>query len=200
MRARMARLLGDNMSGGMHGIWIGTFHATSARLLRRYGETVGLRKEFVIYDTDDQRRLMTRVLTDLNVPERLFPVRQVMSVLDRAKNQAIDAAAFQPNDYFDDVVAKAYKAYEERLAAANATDFGGLLVAALRLCHPDNPASAELAQRFDHVLVDEFQDTNSVQYRLVRFLSNGTQSITVVGDEDQSIYKWRGADIRNILD
>jgi DNA helicase-2/ATP-dependent DNA helicase PcrA len=199
MRERVSRLINPN-GGGLHGIWIGTFHATSARLLRRHGEAVGLRKDFVIYDDDDQRRLMTRVLTDLNVPDRLFPVRQVLSVIDRAKNQGIDAAAFQPNDYFDDVVAKAYKAYEERLAAANATDFGSLLLLALKLCHPDSPAAAELAQRFDHVLVDEFQDTNSVQYRLVRFLSNRTQSITVVGDEDQSIYKWRGADIRNILD
>jgi DNA helicase-2/ATP-dependent DNA helicase PcrA len=199
MRERVSRLINPS-GGGMSGIWIGTFHATSARLLRRYGEAVGLRKDFVIYDSDDQRRLMTRVLADLNVPERLFPVRQVLSVIDRAKNQAIDAASFQPTDYFDDVVAKAYKVYEERLAAANATDFGGLLVAALRLCYPDSPVAAELAQRFDHVLVDEFQDTNSVQYRLVRFLSNRTQSITVVGDEDQSIYKWRGADIRNILD
>jgi DNA helicase-2/ATP-dependent DNA helicase PcrA len=199
MRERVGRLINPN-GGGVHGIWIGTFHATSARLLRRYGEAVGLRKDFVIYDDDDQRRLMTRVLTDLNVPERLFPVRQVLSVIDRAKNLGLDAQTFQPTDYFDDVVAKAFRAYEERLAAANATDFGGLLVAALRLCQAESPVAAELAQRFEHVLVDEFQDTNSVQYRLVRFLSNRTQSITVVGDEDQSIYKWRGADIRNILD
>jgi DNA helicase-2/ATP-dependent DNA helicase PcrA len=199
MRERVSRLINPS-GGGASGLWIGTFHATSARLLRKYGEAVGLRKDFIIYDDDDQRRLMTRVLTDLNVPERLFPVRQVLSVIDRAKNQGLDAKDFQPNDYFDDVVAKAYKVYEERLAAANATDFGGLLVAALKLCHPDSPVAAELAGRFDHVLVDEFQDTNSVQYRLVRFLSNRTQSITVVGDEDQSIYKWRGADIRNILD
>jgi DNA helicase-2/ATP-dependent DNA helicase PcrA len=199
MRERVSRLINPS-GGGVSGLWIGTFHATSARLLRRYGEVVGLRKDFLIYDDDDQRRLMTRVLADLGVPERLFPVRQVLSVIDRAKNQGIDAAGFQPADYFDDVVAKAYKAYEERMAAANATDFGGLLVAALRLCESGSPVAAELAQRFDHVLVDEFQDTNSVQYRLVRFLSNRTQSITVVGDEDQSIYKWRGADIRNILD
>src|SRR5205823_5329903 len=155
--------------------------------------------DFVIYDDDDQRRLMTRVLADLAVPERLFPARQVLGAIDRAKNQGIDQDRFKPADYFDDVVGKAYKLYEERMAAANATDFGGLLVAALRLCHA--PSSApELALRFDHVLVDEFQDTNSVQYRLVKFLSKRTDSITVVGDEDQSIYKWRGADIRNILD
>ncbi len=127
-------------------------------------------------------------------------MRQVLSAIDRAKNQGITAASFQPGDYFDDVVAKAYKLYEERLAASNATDFGGLLIAALQCCLGDTPTAHQIAERFDHVLVDEFQDTNSVQYKLVRCLSNRTGSITVVGDEDQSIYKWRGADIRNILD
>jgi DNA helicase-2/ATP-dependent DNA helicase PcrA len=200
MRERVGRLLGAGVAHGQYGIWIGTFHATAARLLRKYGEAVGLRKDFIIYDDDDQRRLMTRVLADLGVPERLFPVRQVLSVIDRAKNQGVDAERFTPGDYFDDVVAKAYREFEARMAAANATDFGGLLLSALKLCHRDSPVAAELDDRFDHVLVDEFQDTNSVQYRLVRFLSQRTNSITVVGDEDQSIYKWRGADIRNILD
>ena len=140
------------------------------------------------------------MLTDLKVPERMFPVRQVLSAIDRAKNQGTGADAFPSNDYFDDVVGKAYRLYEERLAAANATDFGGLLLATLRLVASGTPAAQEIAERFDHVLVDEFQDTNSVQYRLVRLLARRTGSITVVGDEDQSIYRWRGADIRNILD
>jgi DNA helicase-2/ATP-dependent DNA helicase PcrA len=199
LKARAGKLLGAR-DEGLFGMWLGTFHSLSARLLRRYGEAVGLGKDFVIYDDDDQKRLMSRILTDLQVPEKMFPVRQVLSAIDRAKNQGIDAERFQPADYFDDVVGKAYRAYEERLRAANATDFGGLLIAALRLCTADSPAAPELFARFDHVMVDEFQDTNSVQYRLVRFLSQRTKSITVVGDEDQSIYKWRGADIRNILD
>ena len=130
-----------------------------------------------------------RVLTDLKVPERMFPVRQVLSAIDRAKNQGITAAAFSPATTSTTWSAKAYQLYEERLAAANATDFGGLLLTALQLCVGDTPAAHELAERFDHVLVDEFQDTNSVQYRLVRCLSHRTGSITVVGDEDQSIYK-----------
>jgi DNA helicase-2/ATP-dependent DNA helicase PcrA len=200
LRERVGRLLGSRMGLGGGGLWVGTFHAVSARLLRQWGAAVGLRKDFVIYDDDDQKRLLGRVLADLKVPERLFPVRQVLSAIDRAKNQGITADAFQPGDYFDDVVAKAYRLYEERLATANATDFGGLLLAALRLCIGDTPEAHQLAERFDHVLVDEFQDTNSVQYKLVRCLSRRTDSITVVGDEDQSIYKWRGADIRNILD
>jgi DNA helicase-2/ATP-dependent DNA helicase PcrA len=200
LRERVRDLLYERMGVGLAGLSVGTFHSISARLLRQYGEAVGLRKDFVIYDTDDQKRLMARVLTDLKVPERMFPVRQVLSAVDRLENQGIPAAGFQPGDYFDDVVAKAYHLFEERMAAANATDFGGLLLHTLRMCVGDTPAAHMLAERFDHVLVDEFQDTNSVQYKLVRCLSHRTKSITVVGDEDQSIYKWRGADIRNILD
>jgi DNA helicase-2/ATP-dependent DNA helicase PcrA len=200
LRQRVRDLLIEKMGVGLAGLSVGTFHSISARLLRQYGEAVGLKKDFVIYDTDDQKRLMARVLTDLKVPERMFPVRQVLSAVDRLENQGIMAAGFQPGDYFDDVVAKAYTLYEERMAAANATDFGGLLLHTLRMCVSDGPAAHLLAERFDHVLVDEFQDTNSVQYKLVRCLSRRTKSITVVGDEDQSIYKWRGADIRNILD
>ena len=200
LRERVRDLLRERVGVGLAGLSVGTFHSVAARLLRTYGEGVGLRKDFVIYDTDDQKRLMARVLTDLKVPERMFPVRQVLSAVDRLENQGIAAAAFQPGDYFDDVVAKAYTLFEERMAAANATDFGGLLLHTLRLCVGDGPAARLLAERFDHVLVDEFQDTNSVQYKLVRCLSQRTRSITVVGDEDQSIYKWRGADIRNILD
>jgi DNA helicase-2/ATP-dependent DNA helicase PcrA len=200
LRERVDKLLWERMKVGSRGLWVGTFHAISARILRQWGEAVGLRKDFVIYDDDDQKRLLGRVLTDLKVPERMFPVRQVLSAIDRAKNSGISAASFNSDDYFDDVVGKAYKLYEERLAAANATDFGGLLMRTLELVASGTPASQEIAERFDHVLVDEFQDTNSVQYRLVRLLSNRTGSMTVVGDEDQSIYRWRGADIRNILD
>ncbi len=199
MKERVARLLGHEGSD-LPGMWLGTFHGLSARLLRLYGEAVGIRKDFVIYDADDQRRLMARVLHDLNISEKTFPVRQVVAIIDRAQNQGISAANFAASGPLDKVVASAYRSYEERLAAANAVDFGGLLLWALRLGSPDSSVAAALAERFDHVLVDEFQDTNSVQYRLVRFLSRRTGSITVVGDEDQSIYGWRGADIRNILD
>jgi len=200
MRERVSKLLWERLGVGAQGLWLGTFHSVSARLLRTWGAHIGVRRDFVVYDDDDQKRLMARVLIDLAVPERMFPVRQVMSVIDGAKNQGISAAEFTPHDYFDDVVAKAYALYEERLRAANATDFGGLLLSALRLCEQASPGRDEVRARFDHVLVDEFQDTNSVQYRLVRALSGRTGSITVVGDEDQSIYGWRGADIRNILD
>jgi len=199
LRERVGKLMGGGESL-VRGLWLGTFHGLSARLLRQYGEAIGLRKDFVIYDTDDQRRLMQRVLTELKVPEKQFPVRQVLSAIDRQKNNGVDADKFEPGDFFEDVIGKAYRAYEARLKLANAVDFGGLLIKALKLCTPGTPAGDELMHRFDHVLVDEFQDTNNVQYRMVRYLSRATNSLTVVGDEDQSIYKWRGADIRNILD
>ncbi len=197
LRARATALLGDGRID-VRGLWLGTFHSLSARLLRVYGEAIGIRKDFVIYDTDDQKRLLTRVMADLGVSDRHFPVRQVQWAIDEAQNRGVDAAHFEAGDYFSDVVAKVFKEYARRMRASNAVDFGGLLLSALDLCRPDSPAMEELASRFDHVLVDEFQDTNQVQYRLVRFLSHAGRSITVVGDEDQSIYKWRGADIRNI--
>ena len=199
LKERVERLFGGP-GEGTYGMWLGTFHGIAARLLRRFGTAIGVRKEFVIYDDDDSRRLMSRVLADMKVVEKNFPVRQVLSLIDRAKNQGVTADNFPSGDYFDEVVSKAYRLYEERLTAANAVDFGGLLLSARNLCKADCSAAPELAHLFDHVMVDEFQDTNSVQYRLVRFLSHRTGSITVVGDEDQSIYRWRGADIRNILD
>jgi DNA helicase-2/ATP-dependent DNA helicase PcrA len=199
LKDRVERLFGG-AGPGTYGMWLGTFHGIAARLLRRFGEAVGVRKEFVIYDDDDSRRLMSRVLADLQITEKRFPVRQVLAVIDRAKNQGTTADRFPSGDHFDEVVGKAYRLYEERLTAASAVDFGGLLLKALALCKADCPAAPALAGLFDHVLVDEFQDTNHVQYHFVRFLSQRTGSITVVGDEDQSIYGWRGADIRNILD
>jgi len=199
LKERVERLF-DGPGQGTHGMWLGTFHGIAARLLRQFGEAVGIRKDYVIYDDDDSRRLMGRVLADMKVPEKTFPVRQVLGIIDRAKNQGTTADDFPSGDYFDEVVGKAYRLYEERLRAASAVDFGGLLLLSLALCKADCPAAPLLAQLFDHVLVDEFQDTNNVQYRFVRFLSHRTKSITVVGDEDQSIYRWRGADIRNILD
>jgi DNA helicase-2/ATP-dependent DNA helicase PcrA len=199
LKERVEKLF-DGAGPGIHGMWLGTFHGIAARLLRRFGEAVGVKKDFVIYDDDDSRRLMQRVLVDMNVPEKRFPVRQVLGAIDRAKNQGTSAENFPSVGFFDEVVSKAYRLYEARLSAASAVDFGGLLLKTLDMCKADSPAAPALAELFQHVLVDEFQDTNHVQYALVRFLSQRTGSITVVGDEDQSIYGWRGADIRNILD
>jgi DNA helicase-2/ATP-dependent DNA helicase PcrA len=199
LKDRVERLLGT-AGPATYGIWLGTFHGIAARLLRRFGEAVGVPRQFVIYDEDDARRLMSRVLADLNIPEKRFPARQVLAVIDRAKNQGVGADEFPSGGYYDEAVSRAYRHYEDRLAAAGAVDFGGLLLRTLAMCKVDCPVAPVLEGLFDHVLVDEFQDTNRVQYELVRFFSQRTGSITVVGDEDQSIYGWRGADIRNILD
>ena len=138
-RARRQAALGAD--GDRHARAVGRdVPRDGARILRQWGEAVGLRKDFVIYDDDDQKRLLARVLIDLKVPERMFPVRQVLSAIDRAKNQGMSGADFVSNDYFDDVVGKAYRLYEERLAAANATDFGGLLLSVLKLVASGTPA------------------------------------------------------------
>jgi len=196
MRARAEQLLG----GSATGLWIGTFHSICARLLRIYGDRVGLTRNFVIYDEDDQQSLIKRTLTDLGVPERLYAPREVLTHIDRAKNEGISAEEYVGDDFFTDLVAKVYPEYERRLAAADAVDFNDLLlkVVALLRGHPD--VAEHLSERFQHVLVDEFQDTNHVQYDLVRLFSARHHNLCVVGDDDQSIYGWRGAKVQNILD
>lgn len=180
--------------------WIGTFHALCARLLRRYGSGVGLQPQFVIYDTADQRALVDRVLTDLGVPLRMFSAADVLSHIDRAKNDGIGPREYAPNDFFTDVVAKVYPEYERRLLQANAVDFGNLLVKMVELLRNEQELAKTLSERFAYLLVDEFQDTNHVQYELVRLLTREHHNLCVVGDDDQSIYSWRGADISNILE
>ncbi|HEY4059673.1 MAG TPA: UvrD-helicase domain-containing protein [Kofleriaceae bacterium] len=193
MRHRLRELLGEAADT----MWIGTFHATCARLLRRWGGYVGLKKGFVIFDDDDQIKLVERLLKDNGLDE-VVSARTVLSRFDRAKNQGVDPRAIKTGN-FDDVVEQIYPLYEARLAQENAVDFNDLLLKVLRLFEIDE-ARAHLAVRFRHVLVDEFQDTNKVQYSLVRRFSEATRNLTVVGDDDQSIYAWRGAEPRNLLD
>ncbi len=195
MRERAEKLLG----GSAAGLWIGTFHSICARLLRMHGQPVGLSRNFTIYDDDDQLALLKRILTDLGVPERLFAPREILWRIDRAKNEGIRPESYQGEDYFTDLVAKVYPEFERRLLAADAVDFGNLLLKAVELLRVDTQLAERLSRRFEQVLVDEFQDTNAVQYELVRLLSAQHGNLCVVGDDDQSIYGWRGADIRNIL-
>jgi DNA helicase-2/ATP-dependent DNA helicase PcrA len=195
MRSRVEQLAQERARGA----WIGTFHATCARLLRAHPEPVGLRRDFAIFDDADVRSLMVRVLKDLAIADRFATPRAMLGAIDAAKNKGVGAWEMRGHDYFSDLVARVYPVYQERLEAQNAVDFGDLLLKALRLCE-DPELSERLADKFDHVLVDEFQDTNRVQYHLVRHLSSRWQNLCVVGDDDQSIYRWRGADLRNILD
>ena len=193
MRARLRQVL-DARADAM---WIGTFHATCARLLRKHAEAVGLTKSFVIFDADDQVKLVERLLKETGLDEQLSP-RTLLSRFDRAKNRGVDPRSLKTGT-FDDVVERIFPMYEAQLRKENAVDFNDLILKTLRLFDVEDTARA-LRVRFRHVLVDEFQDTNRVQYDLVRRFAEATRNLTVVGDDDQSIYAWRGAEPRNLLD
>jgi DNA helicase-2/ATP-dependent DNA helicase PcrA len=194
MRERLGQLL-EHRAGGM---WIGTFHATCARLLRLHAEKVKLTRDFTIFDDDDQKRLVTSLLKEMNVSERITP-RAVMARIDKAKNAGLQPGENVQRDYVDDVVRRLFPIYAERLQRENAVDFNDLLLKVLDLFQ-DAELGPRLRARFRHILVDEFQDTNRVQYQLVRHFAAVTKNLCVVGDDDQSIYAWRGAEPRNLLD
>ena len=193
MRHRVRGLLGTRADA----MWIGTFHATCARLLRKHGQAVGLTKSFVIFDDDDQMKLVEKLLKETGFDEQVS-ARTILSRFDRAKNRGIDPRTIKTGA-FDDVVETVYPMYQAQLAKENAVDFNDLILKTLELFDHEEVARS-LRVRFRHVLVDEFQDTNRVQYDLVAKLSAATRNLTVVGDDDQSIYAWRGAEPRNLLD
>lgn len=195
MRERLERLLGADL---VRQLWIGTFHAVCVRLLRRYHERTGLREKFVIYDDADQKALMKRVLKDLNLDDKRFAPQQVLARIHSEKQEGRGPDDMSTSNYVDEITHRCFLEYQRRLTAASAVDFEDLLLHALRVAESNSPEGEHLRDRFRHVLVDEFQDTNVVQYRLVRALSKARRNICVVGDDDQSIYRWRGADIRNI--
>ena len=198
MRERVEHLVG---AGRARGLWMGTFHAVCARLLRLHAEAVGLTRDFVIFDDGDQKTLVTRILKEQGIADRFVTPRGILSAIDGAKNRGEGPGEYRGEDYFSDIVARVYPVYQQRLEEQNAVDFGDLLMKALELCQgkAGPEIAADLGGRFDHVLVDEFQDTNRVQYDLVRHFAVRTGNLCVVGDDDQSIYGWRGADVRNIL-
>jgi DNA helicase-2/ATP-dependent DNA helicase PcrA len=195
MRERLRALLGS----AAHMMWIGTFHATCARLLRIHHGRVGLSRDFSIFDDDDQLRLINGLLKEQGLADSVTP-RTVQTLIDRAKNRGAEPGSAGPGrTYAHDIAASLYPAYQAALAREDAVDFNDLLLKVLELAdHPE--VGPELAARFRHVLVDEFQDTNLVQYRLVRHLAGRSRNLTVVGDDDQAIYGWRGAEPRNLLD
>ncbi len=193
MKARLRALLGARADA----MWIGTFHATCARILRKHGEVLGLTKSFVIFDDDDQMKLVERLLKETGLDEQVS-ARTILSRFDRAKNRGVDPRSVKTGA-FDDVVEKIFPLYQGQLRKENAVDFNDLLLHVLELFKIQSTGRI-LRTRFSHVLVDEFQDTNKVQYDLVRLLAEATRNLTVVGDDDQSIYAWRGAEPRNLLD
>jgi DNA helicase II / ATP-dependent DNA helicase PcrA len=198
--AEMRQRLSALMPSGAGDLWVGTFHATCARLLRKYAEPIGLKRDFVIYDDSDQRSMLTRIVRDLGLDERRFHPRKAAAAINRAKNEAISPARFDARDEYERIVQRVYATYEERMAASAALDFGDLIYRLVAAMAEIPELAVELQSRFDHVLVDEYQDTNRVQYLLLRGLCERHGNLCVVGDDDQSIYRFRGADRRNILE
>ena len=194
MRERLRGLAGDDV---VRDLWVGTFHSVCARLLRRYHEAVGLGRDFVIYDDSDQKAVMTRVLRELGFDDEALPPKLVLSLVSREKREG--RLPGHPKSELTASARQAYDGYQKALLRANAVDFDDLLLYVLTVAENETSvAGDELRSRFSYVLVDEFQDTNLVQYRLVRALSSRTRNLCVVGDDDQSIYRWRGADVRLI--
>ena len=198
MRNRIATLLGREPTG----LWIGTFHSLSARLLRREAERLGFTSRFTIYDDSDQLALIKRLLDDAGYAPKAFPPRVIRSLISNAKNRMVppEELAGEAREPVERVAAEMHLTYNRRLAAQNAMDFDDLLLHPLTLFREHPERLAVYQDRFRCVLVDEFQDTNRAQYLLVRHLSAKHENLCVVGDDDQSIYGWRGADVRNMLD
>jgi DNA helicase-2/ATP-dependent DNA helicase PcrA len=195
MAGRIERLLGR--PGAM---WVATFHATCAKLLRFHGERFGVDPRFTIYDDQDQKAMVVRVLRELAIDDKRFPSRAIQHELGRAKRELVGPADYPRGDWYREQVGRIYDLYERRMREAGALDFGDLLYRTVRAMRADPGLAAEIAGRFDHVMVDEFQDTNLVQLELVRLLAAPHRNVCVVGDDDQSIYSWRGADVTNILE
>jgi DNA helicase-2/ATP-dependent DNA helicase PcrA len=197
MRERVEALLGD----AARDLMLGTFHSVCARILRVDGGAIGLDRSFTIYDDGDQLNVVKRIFGELSVDQKQTSPRAVLGAISRAKNELLSPHEYARavGSYFEEIVARVYRKYQTALEEENAVDFDDLLSRTLELFHNEPKVLEKYQQRFQHVLVDEFQDTNVVQYALTRRLAQGHGNICVVGDPDQSIYRWRAADIRNIL-
>jgi len=197
MRGRIEALLGP----GRAPAWMGTFHNICGRILRRDGHLVGIDRGYVIYDESDRLAQMKRAIHTVGLDEKRFPPSSVVHKISSAKNEMLGPEEFaaQANDYFSEVVSRVYPVYEKAMRAASALDFDDMLLMTARLMRDDPGALEKWQGRFHHVLVDEYQDTNKVQYVLVQLLAEKHRNLCVVGDDDQSIYRFRGADVRNIL-
>jgi DNA helicase-2/ATP-dependent DNA helicase PcrA len=199
MRERVGRLVGEAVEGMP---WLGTFHAIGAKMLRRHAELVGLQSNFTILDTDDQLRLLKQLVLAADIDEKRFPARSLAGLIDEWKNKGLtprDVDAGESERYANGRGGELYERYQERLKAVNACDFGDLLLHVLTILKTDRAVLAQYQERFRYIMVDEYQDTNAVQYLWLRLLAQERRNIACVGDDDQSIYSWRGAQVENIL-
>ena len=199
MRERVGRLVGDAVEGMP---WLGTFHAIGAKMLRRHAELVGLQSNFTILDTDDQLRLLKQLILAADIDEKRFPARSLAGLIDEWKNKGLtprEIDAGESERYANGRGGELYAQYQARLKAVNACDFGDLLLHMLVILRRHRDVLKLYQQRFRYIMVDEYQDTNSVQYLWLRLLAQERRNIACVGDDDQSIYSWRGAQVENIL-
>ncbi len=194
MRERVEKLLG----GGLGGLTIGTFHAICARFLRREADHVGVTRDFVIFDDSDQLAVVKQAMDRLKLDEKQYRPQALLGAISKAKNELITPAEYRAQTYFAEIAGRVYTEYQKLLRENNAFDFDDLLMQVVLLFreHPD--VLARYHQNYDHVLVDEFQDTNTAQYALLKLLTATKRNLYVVGDPDQSVYRWRGADYRNV--
>ena len=199
MRERVGHLIGPAVEGMP---WLGTFHSIAAKMLRRHAELVGLQSNYTIIDTDDQLRLLKQLIQAEGLDEKRWPARQLAGCIDRWKNRGLNPEqldAAENEAYANGKGQKFYRLYQDRLKALNACDFGDLLLHMVNILRDHRDVLEQYRQRFKYVMVDEYQDTNQVQYLWLRLIAQGRQNICVVGDDDQSIYSWRGAEVANIL-
>ncbi|MEN6335632.1 MAG: UvrD-helicase domain-containing protein, partial [Phycisphaerales bacterium] len=195
MRQRAASL------GASGGAYISTFHSLCVRVLRRYADAAGISPNFSIYDDADQTRCIKQAISDCNLDSTAFAPNRMLEAISTLKNKLVDPEAFkeQAVDYFSQALVKVYARYQKLLAERNGVDFDDLLMKVALLLENNTTVCTEMADRFRYLLIDEYQDTNHAQYRLAKAIALHHRNICATGDPDQSIYRWRGADIRNIL-
>jgi len=199
MKERVGRIVGEAVEGMP---WLGTFHSIGARMLRRHAELVGLQGNFTILDTDDQLRVLKQLIAAADVDEKRWPARMLAGMIDRWKNKGWTPAqvdAGEAEAFAGGKGARLYAAYQARLKTLNACDFGDLLLHMLVILKTHRDVLEHYQQRFKYILVDEYQDTNQAQYLWLRLLAQERRNLCCVGDDDQSIYSWRGAEVTNIL-
>jgi DNA helicase II / ATP-dependent DNA helicase PcrA len=196
MRERVTQLIsGDGMN-----CWVSTFHATCARLLRSYGDLIGVDPKFTIYDDSDQKAMVARCIRDMGCNDKQFPPRSIQNEINRSKQEGLGPDLYGAGDYYREQIKSIFTLYEKRMRESSALDFGDLLFRTVNGLKKSTQFRETLRNKFDYILVDEFQDTNNAQLEIVKQLSTGHRNICVVGDDDQSIYSWRGAEIKNILE
>ena len=198
MRERVDKLVGS----GAESVWVATFHSTCVRILRRYIDRLGYENHFVIYDTDDQKAIMKDVCKRLDIDTKMYKEKAILAAISSAKNELLTPEQYEKlvgGDFYKKKIAQAYREYQKQLKTNNALDFDDLLMKTVELFERNPDVLESYQERFSYIMVDEYQDTNTAQFHFVSLLARKYQNLCVVGDDDQSIYKFRGANIQNIL-